>query len=322
MDIVSMTQETAAVGCRLFNDAVQNGDMVYKPFEEKEFADFFLTPQDGFEKAAVICGQQGFAAGCRPNGSEKAYITMVAVEKESRRNGIGTALLQALEGKLSEMGEKPAAFEIVFFNPMNLTWIVPGTPGHDHPNAPGIDVSTGGYLFFKNMGYRDFATQNSYYIKLAGYTPPQDIESRKQKLAEKGVTIETYDSAAHTGLDDLLKDLDSPLWTKEIGEEVAKPGGGRPLLVPIKDGVVAGFTGPLDRQPSGRGYFAGIGVHSGYRGYGIAKVLFSSLVSGLGDIGADYMTLFTGETNPARNIYEAAGFKIVRTWADMRKEVK
>ena len=36
-------------------------------------------------------------------------------------------------------------------------------------------------------------------------------------------------------------------------------------------------------------------------------------------MGASFMTLFTGENNPARNIYEAAGFTVVRTWADMRK---
>ena len=35
--------------------------------------------------------------------------------------------------------------------------------------------------------------------------------------------------------------------------------------------------------------------------------------------GASFMSLYTGEDNPARNIYEAAGFKIVRSWADMRK---
>jgi len=46
------------------------------------------------------------------------------------------------------------------------------------------------------------------------------------------------------------------------------------------------------------------------------------LCSTLKDMGASYMTLFTGETNQARNIYEAAGFHIVRTWADMRREEK
>ena len=34
------------------------------------------------------------------------------------------------------------------------------------------------------------------------------------------------------------------------------------------------------------------------------------------------MTLFTGETNPARYIYQSAGFKIVKTWSDMEKVIK
>ena len=51
-------------------------------------------------------------------------------------------------------------------------------------------------------------------------------------------------------------------------------------------------------------------------------VLFSVLCRSLKEIGASYMTLFTGETNPARYIYQSAGFKIVKTWADMEKKIK
>ena len=72
---------------------------------------------------------------------------------------------------------------------------------------------------------------------------------------------------------------------------------------------------------SGRGFFAGIGVHSEYRKYGLGKSLFSTLCQSLKDIGAGYMTLFTGETNPARRIYASAGFKIVKTWSDMQKDI-
>ena len=50
--------------------------------------------------------------------------------------------------------------------------------------------------------------------------------------------------------------------------------------------------------------------------------MFASLCIGLKEIGAQFMTLFTGENNPARNIYEAAGFKIVKSFADMRKDIK
>ena len=66
----------------------------------------------------------------------------------------------------------------------------------------------------------------------------------------------------------------------------------------------------------------GIGVHSAYRGYGAGKVLFSSLCLQLSKLGADYMTLLPGDANSARRIYEKEGFKIVRSWANMRKEIK
>ena len=66
----------------------------------------------------------------------------------------------------------------------------------------------------------------------------------------------------------------------------------------------------------------GLFPECGCRGNGAGKVLFGRLCTGLRDLGAKYMTLFTGETNPARNIYEAQGFKIVRTWADMHKQAK
>ena len=40
---------------------------------------------------------------------------------------------------------------------------------------------------------------------------------------------------------------------------------------------------------------------------------------GLKERGARFMSLFTGETNRARSIYESAGFRIVKSWACMRK---
>ena len=38
------------------------------------------------------------------------------------------------------------------------------------------------------------------------------------------------------------------------------------LLVALDGNKVIGFTGPIHRQDNGRGYFAGIGIHSDYRG--------------------------------------------------------
>nr|WIF88234.1 GNAT family N-acetyltransferase [Acholeplasma laidlawii] len=106
---------------------------------------------------------------------------------------------------------------------------------------------------------------------------------------------------------------------KTVTLHVEKMKENNTLLVPTFNHKVIGFTGPLIVEPNKRGYFAGIGTHSEFRGFGLGKALFAKLVMGLKNLGAYYMTLFTGENNPARRMYEKEGFKIVRTFIDMRK---
>lgn len=51
------------------------------------------------------------------------------------------------------------------------------------------------------------------------------------------------------------------------------------------------------------------------------SVLFELLLDGFKTKGAKFSTLFTGVDNPARKIYERTGFKAVRNWAVMGKEI-
>ena len=132
-----------------------------------------------------------------------------------------------------------------------------------------------------------------------------------------------YDRTKHTGLAELFDDLNNPGWKQAVLANDAKGEEARPLLVAVHQGrTVCGYTGPLSVSPEGRGCFHGIGVHHAYRQHGAGKVLFSTLCMALREQGASFMSLYTGEDNPARNIYEAAGFKIVRSWAGMRKILK
>ena len=259
---------------------------------------------------------------------EVGYITYVLVDKDYRRQKIGKALAEEIEKLLKEVADVTLTkYEAVFYNPVGLSWIVPGTDGHDHPGIPGVDMLQGGYIFMKNIGYRDFAYQNSYYRCLEGFEFSEKIKAKMEKAKEHGLSITYYDKNRHYDLEELFDNLKNPGWKAAIMGNEAKENP-LPLLVAEDassgDGraKVIGFTGPLTVQESGRGYFAGIGVHTDYRTYGLGSALFSSLCSGLHDMGAEFMTLFTGETNPARNIYESAGFKVVRCWADMRKEIR
>lgn len=324
MEYIELKAENAETANAIWEEAIEADGLVFKSFGSLEaFLDFFLPERERvYRKVSILTKDgTGFASGCYVPGEERAYITYIGVRRKHRGQGIGTGLLGKLEELLlSNPGVKRT--ELVFYNPMHCSFTVPGGKGADHPNAPGVDVSIGAYLFFKNNGYRDYAMQNTYYQNLGAYQIPKEADAVEQRLLKEEITFEIYDPQRHKGLESMMQGFDNPLWEQEILSEVKKGVKSRPVLIVSDRGKAVGFTGPLDVEESGRGYFSGIGVSYEYRGRGIAKVLFCKLCVELKRMDASFMTLFTGELNPARNIYEAAGFRIVKTWADMRKEWK
>lgn len=327
MEIIKLNSESTNNTLNLFNCVAEN-EVVHKQLDEKEFINQFIEQNNenvtkvnliALDKESVI----GFINGCYKSDTNVAYITFIVVDKKYRRKGIGRQLLNKLQDELMMLSNNSLQkYDITFFNPINLEWCIPNTNRHDHPNAPGVDVASDGYLFLKNCGYRDTVYQNSFYQPLKDYEFSDNIKARIESLKEKDITITYYDKANHFGLDELFTNLGNEQWREIIISNINKPDGGYPVLIAEHKGKAIGFTGPLYVQTSGRGYFAGIGIHSEYRKLGLGKAIFSSLCMSLKDLGADFMTLFTGETNPARNIYEQAGFKIVRTWADMQLIIK
>ena len=204
---------------------------------------------------------------------------------------------------------------------MNITWELPGTGGHRHPNAPGVRLGSPAHLFFKNMSFRDFSYQNSYHLDLAKYEWPEEkLAPYLAKMEQAGYCVEFYDAKRHTGMQDLVDDLNNDLWNWQIPAEMNREGGPRPMLIVSDHGKVGGFAGPVVPDAHGRGYFLGIAVHSRCRGCGAATVLWNRLCLEFQKAGARYMTIFTAEDNFARNIYESAGFKIHASWADMRRK--
>lgn len=310
---------------KLFENLIAEGELLQESLTEEAFVEKVFLKQDKVGCIGLASQDRaGFAFGCTDFLQKKNFITLVMVKKEDRGKGIGTALLNALEEKLQEQ-QKAAEetwnnrCEISFFNPVTFSWKIPGKHAN-HPNMPGVDRESGVCTFFEKAGYHVFAVQNSYYLSLKEYEGSEIIAKKKEELEKEGITFVPYDSGSQKGMKEMLASFQNPLWEKEILSEPGKAGGGRTILVPVKEGRVCGFTGPLDVEKKGRGYFAGIAVDESVRGKGVAKILFCELCMGLKEQGASFKTLFTGEKNPARNIYEAAGFQIVKSWANMRKE--
>ncbi len=281
----------------------------------------WFTGEDRVAFGAYAHGRLvGIAAGSVVAERKAGFLSYVCVAPDCRHAGLATNLCDALEAELASRPEVEK-LEAVFYNPVQLPWYIPNGSGDWHPCLPGVDKASALYLFLKNRGWRDYAYQNCYYRRMSDYTDKPTIAATRERLLSEGIELTLYDPDKHHGLPELFDNINNPGWKAHVLAHLDLP-----IVVAVDvnaDGLVVGYTGPLSVSGTpGRGNFCGIGVRTEYRGRGIGKPVFCEMCARHRDGGADFMSLYTGEDNPARNIYESAGFRIVRSFADMRKVLK
>ena len=334
------TDEKAVLN--LWNACVDAGEVLYYPLT-KEYFERKLLRGDGCEAEnlliAEIEGQVvGFIHGVAPETFPLAkpgcaYLTCVMTAPAFRGQGVGKALLSALKAQMKSRGAH--TLYISSLNPVNLDWRIPGTPGHDHNNMPGLDTGCAGYGFFPAQGFKEKYREVSLYMDLRDYRVPPEIPEIQSRLAGEGIYTGPYDASWNCAFDGMCDRVGSDYWRDVLRTEIAawktgapnadsrfwadgvRPAGPRVLLTAVHDGQIVGFTGPVDRQQSGRGWFTGICTDPLYERKGIATVLFNLLMQAFVREGAAFTTLFTGTDNHAQRIYLRAGLRPVREFALM-----
>ena len=298
--------------------------MGYAPLTQGKFRELLLdhpefSPEFTFvlEKPDGICG---FINGCAgdhiADGSSVGYISCLILAEQEDTAQNTARLLTALENAFRNAGRTHSTAS--FFNPIRLPWVLPGTDGHQHNNAPGVATDLPLYGRMCDLGYRETSRECALHYDLAEHVTPEWVENKAAAMAEQGYTVARYDPLLHQGLDDMVESLHNTMWSAEIP---AAGRAGMDLLVALKGTVCAGFTGPVYPEETGRGYLAGIAVAPQYECKGLGTLLFYRLLQREKEVGSRYMSIFTGEENKARFIYLNAGFQIVRTFAIMRKEL-
>jgi len=295
---------------------------IFKPFTVNSFTEKFINnhffENEGFKILFVDNKLIGFGHAIVNNTeTSPGFITCIAVDKDYQRQGYGTKILKELENYLKNKGKK--VIRLYFGSPINLEWIVPNTKC-DHPGAPAVAFNSAFYFLLMNNGYNPNGELDGYCLDITTYELPQKVLDSKARNAQLGYNITIYDPNKHHGFAELFDALKNPGWYEAVKNNLRleKP---HPMLIVEKEGRILGWTGPMYPQESGRGYFAGIGVHPEVQGHGLGKALFCELVYQSKLYGAKFMTFFTGLDNLARNIYLYAGFKIVQSFAIMKKEL-
>jgi len=314
----------------LWNGCVNAGEVVYAPLTEASFQQKFIENPNYSPAYSLVAEADGRVVGFINGIAKKiflpkethentpGYITCFFVDKGHRGKGVGDAVLDALLSAFKADGKPRAACSGA--NPINLDWIVPGTPGHDHNNAPGMDEACMGYDFLLKHGFAASYREVAMYLNLANYKVTPDLDAKRQKLADEGIYTGRYDVSLGYDFDGMCDRVGSEYWRKILQDETAKQNP-RPILAATHDGHIVGFTGPVDKQESGRGWFSGICTDPLYEKRGIATVLFNLLMQEFIDIGAAFSTLFTGNENHAQRIYTNVGFNVVRRFVVMDREL-
>ena len=314
----------------LWNSCVNAGEVVHAPITESIFQRKFISNPNYSPDYSLVAEADGHVIGFA-NGIAKSvflpkethantpgYITCIFVDTKHRMKGVGKALLNALLDSFRANGKQRA--ECSGTNPVTLDWIVPGTPGHDHNNAPGMDESCPGYPFLLKRGFADAYREVAMYLDLSAYAIPTGFAAKRQKLSDEGIDTGRYDVKLGYNFDGMCDRVGSEYWRKILKDETAKEAP-RPILAATHDGHIVGFTGPVDRQASGRGWFSGICTDPLYERRGIATVLFNLLMQEFIYAGATFSTLFTGSDNHAQRIYANVGFDIVRRFVVMNRDL-
>ena len=298
--------------------------MGYAPLDETGLDELLLKHPEFSAEFAFVLEERGdmlgFVSGCAgdhiADGDPVGYISCLILAQAADTLENTAALLEALEDAFRKAGRTGST--VSYFNPVRLPWIIPGTGDHQHNNTPGIAVDLPLYERMLSLGYRETDRECALHYDLADHKTPDWVEKKAEKMAARGYTVARYDASRHKGLDRMVESLHNSMWSAEIP---AAGRAGMDLLVGLEGDVCAGFTGPVYPEKTGRGYLAGIAVAPQFERNGLGTLLFYRLLQREKEVGARYMSIFTGVNNHARFIYLEAGFQIVRTFAVMRKEL-
>ena len=289
---------------KLFNNSLFQAEGTFVALKENKVV--------GFISGLVRPGDVNNANAC-------GFIHTLFVNKNLRRQGIGSSLLLKVEEYFKEQGVGGSRW--VFVSNINWAWNIPHYPGHLHPGAPCVRINTEHYFFLLHKGYVINSIHEGFHLPLAEYELPEKVVKKMEENAKEGYTVEVYDPEKHYGIEEFCDAINNPGFAHSIRYNLAKEKP-LPFMVAAHNGKVCGWTGAMYNESTGRGHLDGICVDPNERSRGLGRALFCYLCHWSKLNGSSYMTFFTGLDNPARYIYLGAGFKIAQTFADMKKVFK
>jgi mycothiol synthase len=242
---------------------------------------------------------------------ERGYITLYGVLPEFRRAGVGGALLTQGEAFLRNQGR-------------SQIWISPYAPGYF---IPGVDVNaySEGLSFLASRGYKEVYRPLAMQAPLWSLSVPEWVSARTEELAHASPPVRCvpFNRGLTAPLLAFAREHFPGDWVRVVRETMgAILGGQNPnrliiALQPVAHQTVRvlGFSHYENER------FGPIGVDAAERGRGIGQVLMYETLQAQCEAGFRSAWFLWSDDKTAERLYNAAGFREVRRFALLRKEL-
>lgn len=287
------------------------------PKEEAAFEKFLRSAEFDAESSAVAVAADGSLAGAvlalrQPAFEDDGYwwlespavVAALLVDPIKRRKGAGRALMQWVEAA-ARRRQRPRVF---VGGVENFPHLVAGVPEHDHALR----------VFFSALGYVEVRRTCHMEAEYAGFTPPQELVEREERLRQKGFSF----GAAHkedapafqTFLEHAKLDRPQRRQEKFTGEPER-------FFLAWHEGRVVGFIHVTSMDERGRSGIHLIYFLKEFRGAGLGSVLLIKAHELWKAMGAAGGTIWTYPEAAVR-FYPRAGFRTVQEWICYGKDLE
>ncbi len=244
-----------------------------------------------------------------PEETGRGWITLFAVDRLCRRQGVGTALLHAAEAWLRTQG-------------CTEVWISPYAPGYW---TPGVDevAYPEAIAFLQQRGYTVRNRPLSMALSLADWRVPEWARICTSELSRENVRCENFVAAWSWPLTEFLRREFPGDWQRHARATMLDILAGRrpseELIVAYEIDSVTGRRTVLGFAQCEGERFGPFGVAVEARGRGVGALLLYKMLESMQRRGLHRTWFMWGNDATAERLYHPAGFRETRRFAVLSK---
>ena len=286
------------------------------PISEAKFVRQVLLDHNVRAEGAVVAKRGGEVVGfClsvvrhvplenAPMDADRGYVTLFGVLPQHQRQGIGRAMLERAEQYVRSHGRK-------------LLMISPYSPGYF---TCGVDVRAyeSGLGFFKKHGFAEVYRPIAMEVPLWDWVYPDWLAEKRRKLETDGVRVERYRPEMTLPVLEFTAREFAGEWVRVYRDAMHRVTlGDSPSRIAVahQDYRVLGVSHHDNER------FGPIGVAASERGRGLGHVLMYETLNAQRLAGFRSAWFLWSDDKTAARLYNAVGFREVRRFALLRKEL-